>query len=41
MSTAERADYVQANPSRLQEFRRKGIVTKSVVIELRRRGFEF
>ena len=41
MSTAERADYIQANPSRLQEFRRKGIVTKSVVIELRRRGFEF
>ena len=40
MSTAERADYIQANPSRLQEFRRKGIVTKSVVIELRRRKFK-
>jgi hypothetical protein len=41
MSTAERADYIQANPSRFQEFRRKGIVTKSVVIELRRRGYKF
>lgn len=41
MSTADRADYIQANPGRFQEFRRKGIVTKSVVVELRRRGYAF
>ena len=41
MSTADRADYIQANPGRFQEFRRKGIVTKSVVVELRRRGHAF
>ena len=41
MTTSERADYIQANPERFQEFRRQGIVTKSVIIELRRRGVRF
>ena len=41
MSTSERADYIQANPERFQEFRRKGVVNKAVMIELRRRGVQF
>ena len=41
MSVEERADYILANPERFQEFRRKGIVTKSVLLELRRRGAKF
>lgn len=41
MTTSERADYVQANPQRFQEFRRKGIVNRNVMIELRRRGVLF
>lgn len=41
MSTSERVDYIIANPQRFQEFRRKGIVNRDVMIELRRRGVQF
>jgi hypothetical protein len=41
MSTSERVDYIIANPQRFQEFRRKGIVNRAVLIELRRRGVQF
>lgn len=41
MSTSERVDYIIANPQRFQEFRRKGIVNRAVMIELRRRGVQF
>ncbi len=38
LSVSDRADMIMDNPSLLQEFYRKGLISKSVLIELKARG---
>ncbi len=40
LSVSDRADMIMDNPSLLQEFYRKGLISKSVLIELKARGFK-
>jgi len=40
LSISDRADMIMDNPSLLQDFYRKGLVSKSVILELRARGFK-
>ena len=39
LSVSDRADMIMDNPSLLQEFYRKGLISKSVILELKARGF--
>ena len=39
MSVADRVSYVMANPKMYRELAKKGIITKSVMLQLKQKGF--